>query len=58
MVLGDMGVNLGRGNIHMAQHDLDGSQIRSAFKQVAGKGMAQRMGACMFRQPGKSAKIA
>ena len=39
-----MGVNVGRGNIRMAQHFLNGTQIRTVLQQVNSKGMAQRMG--------------
>jgi hypothetical protein len=33
----DMSINLGSGNISMAEHFLDGSQIGTAFKQMRGK---------------------
>ena len=39
-----MGVNLGGGNIDMAQHQLNGPQIRAALQEVTGKGVAQAVG--------------
>ena len=38
-----MGVNLGGCNIRMAEHDLYGTEIRSVWKQVSGKRVAEAM---------------
>ena len=43
-VAGDMGVDLGRGDVGVAQHLLDGAQIRPAIQQMGGEGVAQHMG--------------
>ena len=37
-------INLGRGDIGMAQHFLDRPQIGPALEQMSGKGVAQSMG--------------
>ncbi len=37
----DMRINLRRGNIGMAEHRLNGAQIRTAFEQMGGERMAQ-----------------
>ncbi len=39
----DMGVYLGRGNIHVPQHDLNRTKVRTAIQKMGGKGMAKRM---------------
>src|SRR3989339_427472 len=43
-----MGVNLGGGDVGMAQHHLHGAEIRAMFQQVGGKGVAEHMGADFF----------
>ncbi len=43
-----MGVYLGGGDVGMAEHHLDGTKIRTAGKEMGGKGMAQYMGADLF----------
>ena len=40
----NMGVNLRCGNIRMPQHLLNRTQIRPMGQEMAGKGMAQRVG--------------
>jgi len=40
----DMGVDLCGSDAGMAQHHLDGSQIRSMIQEVGGEGMPQHMG--------------
>ena len=37
LTTGDMRIYLRGGNVHMPKHDLNGSQIRTALQQVAGK---------------------
>ncbi len=34
---GNVGVDLSGGNIHMPQHDLNGTQVSAAFQKMAGK---------------------
>ena len=41
----DVGVDLGGGDIRMAQHGLDGSKVRAVLEQVGGEGVAQDVGA-------------
>ena len=43
-----MGVNLRGGNIRMAQHLLDGPQVRSILQQVRREGVPQGMGGDLF----------
>ena len=47
----DMGVNLGRRDVCMAEHDLHRPQVRSMFKQVARKRMPQGVGRDCFPDP-------
>ena len=49
---GDMGIDLGGGNIGMAQHDLHGPEIGAMFQEMAGKGMAQGMRCDFFTDAG------
>jgi hypothetical protein len=39
----DMGVYLGRGNIHVPQHNLNGTKVRTAIQEMGGKRMAKGM---------------
>ncbi len=41
---GNVGVDLGCGEIRMAEKGLDGSKVRSVFKQVRGEGMPKHVG--------------
>ncbi len=43
VILGDMGVDLGGGDIGMTQQGLDAAQVRAALHQMGGEGMAQHM---------------
>ena len=43
-IIEDMGVDLGRGDVGMAQQHLDRAQVGAIVKQMRGKGMAQRVG--------------
>ena len=45
-----MGINLGGGNIGVAQKFLDRSDIVTTFEQVRGKGMPERMASGALRQ--------
>jgi hypothetical protein len=42
---GDVGVDLGRGDVGVAQQGLDDAQIGAAFQQMGGEGVAQDVGA-------------
>ena len=44
----DLGIDLGRGNICMAQHFLNGVQVGAVFQQMRGERMAQRVGGCLL----------
>ena len=43
-----MGVDLGRGNIHVAKHHLDRTEICPSLQKMAGKGVAEKMGENSF----------
>lgn len=43
-VAGDVGVDLGCRDIGMAQHRLDGAQVRASLDKMRREGMAQRVG--------------
>ena len=47
--LGDVGVNLRRGQIGMAQEELNHTQISAMVEQVSSKGMAQSVRGEMLR---------
>jgi len=42
-VLVDVGVNLGGGNISMAEHELHGAQVGSMGQEMGGKRVAQHV---------------
>src|SRR5260370_16543189 len=42
-LLDDMGINLRGGNIRVAQHELDGTEVRAALKQMRGKTVPQHV---------------
>ena len=42
---GDVGVDLGRGDVGVAQQGLDDAKVGAAFQQVGGEGVAQDVGA-------------
>lgn len=48
----NLGVNLGGGDVGMAEHHLDRAQIGTARQQVGGKGVAQHVGADPVFGPG------
>src|ERR1700686_2380314 len=39
----DVGVNLGSGNVGVAEHELDGPEVRSALEQMSGKAVPQHV---------------
>ena len=43
-IIEDVGVDLGRGDVGMAQQHLDRAQVGAIVQQMRGKGMAQRVG--------------
>ena len=57
MVLRDVGVNLGGGYIHMAQHGLDGAQVRAALEQMGGKRVSQFVWAQNFGDAGFDCRL-
>ena len=48
----NVGVDLRRGEIRMAQHHLNGSEVSAAFEQMGGKGVAKRVRTNVFRDAG------
>ena len=50
-----MGINLRGSYIRMTEHLLDGTEVGSAFKQVCGKRVPQRMRAYMLLYTGFAA---
>jgi hypothetical protein len=55
--LDDVGVNLGRGDIGMAEKLLHGAQIRAPLEQMAGKSVAEHMrGDARRLDPGRSSE--
>jgi len=50
---GDLGVDLGGGQIGMAQHRLDRSQVGAALQKVRGKGMSQHVRGNRAVDPGQ-----
>jgi len=47
-VLRDMGIDLGGGDVGMAQHHLNGADIRTPIQEVGGEGMAQSVRGNLF----------
>ena len=43
-----VGVNLGRRDVGVAEHDLDGPEVRASLQEVCGERVAERMRRCMF----------
>ena len=54
MSVGDVGVNLGGGNVGMAKHGLDGTNVGAIHEKVGGERMAQGMGADVFGDTGEA----
>lgn len=52
MLVGDMGVNLRRGNGRMPQHGLDAADVGAAGEQVGGEAVAERVRMNILHQPG------
>ncbi len=53
----DMGINLGCGDIGMAEHKLYGAEIGTVGEQVGGKGVAKGMGGEFVADSGGSCGI-
>ena len=47
----DLGVDLGGGDVRVAQHHLERAQIRPVFQQVGRKGVAQGVGGDVLLNP-------
>ena len=52
LAIGNMSINLGRGDIAVAQKFLNRSQIDPLIQQIGGERMAQGMGSSHNREPG------
>ena len=52
---GNVRIYLCRGNVNMPEHYLDSPEIGAAFQEVAGKGVAQRVGGNVFGNTGLKA---
>src|SRR5260370_8193822 len=50
-LLDDMGINLCGRNIRVAQHELDGTQVRAALEQMSGKTVPQHVWSKRHAQP-------
>jgi len=48
MVSCNVGIDLSCGNIHMPEHDLNGSQVGTAFQKMAGKRVPKAVGGDLF----------
>src|SRR6266567_1923625 len=48
----NMRVDLRRGDVRMAKHQLDGSEVRSVLQKMRGEGVPQHMGRDMRLDPG------
>ena len=55
-LLGDMGINLRRGDVGMAEEQLNHAQICAMVEQVGGKGMPQRVRRNRSADPGLARK--
>ena len=54
----DMGIDFGRRDVGMAEHQLQRAQVRTAFEQMGGKGVAQHMRADGSRiDPGAAREV-
>lgn len=51
LLVGQVGIDLGGGNICVAQKRLDRTQVGAVYKKVGGKTMAQLMGVYLFWNP-------
>ena len=47
-VAGDMGIDLGCGDVGVTQHALDAAEVCSVFDQMCGEGVADNVGAEAF----------
>jgi len=54
-LLDNMGVNLSRRNIRVTEHELDGTEVRAAFKQMRGKTVPQHMRRQRYAHAGEPA---
>lgn len=54
MGIGDVGVDLGGGDVGVTKHRLNGADVGAVHKQVGGERMAQGMGADVFGDTGKT----
>ena len=54
VVLHHMGVDLGGGDVRVAQHLLDGAEVRAVFQQMDGEGVAQGVGGDILLDAGSA----
>ena len=51
LLIHHLGIDLGGGDVRVAQHLLDGFQIRPVFQQMGGEGVAQGVGRDILHNP-------
>lgn len=56
-ILIDVGVDLGSGDVGMAKHELDGSQVSTMGQEVGGKGVTQHVRGDGFPDAGRSCRL-
>ena len=56
-ILVDVGVDLGGGDVRMAKHELDGSQVGTMGQEVGGKGVTQDVRGYGFADAGRSCRL-
>ncbi len=44
VLVGDMGVDLGGGDVGVAEHGLDGAEVSAVHKEIGGEAMAESVG--------------
>ncbi len=50
--VGDVGVDLGGGDVGMAEHGLDGADVGAVHEEVGGKAVAEGVGGDVFGDAG------
>lgn len=54
MGVGDMGVDLGRRDVRVAEHGLDGTEVGAVHQEVGREGMTEGVGGDMLRDAGEA----
>lgn len=52
VLVGDVGVDLGGGDVGVAEETLDGAEVGTVHKEVGGEGVAERVGSDVFGDAG------